>query len=413
MKNNLLSERYVTALIFLIPFLMGINVDLLVPSLPRLTTYFHSAIALTQVTISAYILAYGLGQSLLGIFSDYVGRKKIMMPCAAVYVVISFLSTFSPNIIFLIISRFIQGFCLGGLAVVIRAVAVDVFPGIKLPKAMSNISISWSLGPIIGPVIGSYLQHYWNWQADFFFFGIYGLVILLGIQFLLPETLSQKLPWSSGAIVRNIKTIAGHSIFLSFALIGSFIYAIFILFNVIGPFLLETVLKYSVIDYGHAALLLGFAFCIGNLANRFLINYYRPMMIAQWGLIVALIFCGSMVWAACVTELNAMIVIIPTSLLFVVCGFIMPNIVSKFSSLFSEMAGTASAVAGLFVSLSGGFISLFATQFKVNTDLPLVIMQAILVFASLILFLVSQRVCRRTHHLAIVSSTQKLSPCHG
>jgi predicted MFS family arabinose efflux permease len=339
------------------------------------------------------MLAYGFGQSVLGIISDYTGRKKIMVPCAAIYVLASILSAFSPNITFLIFYRFIQGLCLGGLATVIRAIAVDVFPGIQLMKAMSNISISWSLGPIIGPAIGSHLQHYWNWQAGFFFFGTYGFIILLAIQFFLPETLRQKTPLSSKTIVRNVKQITSHSIFLCMALIGSFIYALFILFNVIAPFLLENILQYSVIDYGHAALILGLSYCVGNVANRFLINYHHPMAIAQLGLKTALILCTCMVMLSYLLPLRAILIIIPTALLFIVCGFIIPNIFGKFSSLFSEAAGTASALAGLLVALSGGIISLFATQFRINTNLPLVIMQTILVLASFILFWISQRAC--------------------
>lgn len=385
-RKDSISQHYIMYLIVLIPFLMGINIDLFVPSLPAIAVYYHTPISLTQLTISSYLLAYGIGQSFLGVYSDYSGRRSILRFCALVYVGVSFIGILSPNITLLIGIRFIQGICLGGLSVVIRAVVADIFAGINLTKAMNNISISWSLGPIIGPVIGSYLQHYWNWQADFCFFGLYGLFLLIIIQFFLPETMQKKYNLPANMIFYHLKQIISNRTFISAAIIGALIYSILILFNLIGPFLIEDVLQYSALAYGRVALFMGLSYCIGNLLNRLLINYFQPMKISQIVLAIALFLCVVMVILNYLIPLTLSIVTLPTLILFIFCGLILPNMLAKFSSLFTNTAGTANAVAGLLVSFITGTIGLVGAQFKTDSNIPLVSLYTILILTSLTLF---------------------------
>lgn len=70
------QQRIAFILIVSISFLMGISIDLYVPSLPAISHYYHSTIASVEISISLYLLGYGLGQTVLGILSDSYGRKK-------------------------------------------------------------------------------------------------------------------------------------------------------------------------------------------------------------------------------------------------------------------------------------------------------------------------------------------------
>jgi len=70
MLCSISQRRHVFFLLFAAPFLMGMGVDLYVPSLPAITNYFHVLPSLVQLTIALYIFGYGVGQSFLGILSD-------------------------------------------------------------------------------------------------------------------------------------------------------------------------------------------------------------------------------------------------------------------------------------------------------------------------------------------------------
>lgn len=74
-----IQKNRIMVLLFLIPFLLGTDVDLYVPSIPQIERYFDTQKHFVQLTISFYMLGYALGQVLLGILSDSFGRKKILV----------------------------------------------------------------------------------------------------------------------------------------------------------------------------------------------------------------------------------------------------------------------------------------------------------------------------------------------
>jgi DHA1 family bicyclomycin/chloramphenicol resistance-like MFS transporter len=281
------AQRKFIWVLFLVGFLMGLGIDLYVPSLPAITNYFHTQPSLVQLTIGLYMLGYGIAQIFFGVLSDSLGRRKILVASALVYSLVSFLTAFSPNIYVLNALRFLQGISIAGLAVVARAMAVDCFTGKDLAKATSYFGISWSLGPILGPFIGGYLQHYFNWQANFYLFGVYGFVVFIFVYLKIPETNLQLIPLNFQQFYKNIRNVTTHPLFLFITFIGGFAYAMIVVFNIVGPFLIQTVLNYSVLEYGYMALLLGVVYFFGCISNRFLIGHFNIMSLLLFGLVGA------------------------------------------------------------------------------------------------------------------------------
>ena len=50
-------KRSVMAMIFIVPFLMGIGIDLYVPSFPYIAQYFQASSGLVQLTVAFYFIA--------------------------------------------------------------------------------------------------------------------------------------------------------------------------------------------------------------------------------------------------------------------------------------------------------------------------------------------------------------------
>jgi len=218
-------------------------VDFPVPALPVITDYFHGVKQLVQLTISSYLLGYGVGQLFGGIISDVLGRKKIIIFSEVIFIVISFLSVFSPNIYAFNIYRFLQGCTIGGILANCRAIVAECFFGSELAKILTYMSLSWALGPIVGPVIGSYLQSFFDWQANFYFFTIFGIFVLV-TSLKLSETNINLVPFSK--IFSGIRQVISCPIFLYGTAILAFIYSVLVIFNVVGPFLIQEVLKYCI-----------------------------------------------------------------------------------------------------------------------------------------------------------------------
>lgn len=391
MQYTISQRRSIIILLLIVPFLMGMGIDLYVPSLPAIVDYFKVSSHLVQITIGFYMLGYAVGQVFLGVLSDSVGRRKILLTSGLFYTIVSFLAAFSSNIYVLIFYRLLQGIGIAGLGVVVRAIATDCFVGIDLTKALTCFSMSWAMGPIIGPFIGSYLQQNFNWHTDFYFFGIYGAIILLFTMATVPETKFELLPFDAKGLFEVFRRVLMHPVFMYGSLITALIYAVLVIFNIVGPFLIQNVLHYSVIDYGRIALFLGISYFLGNSCNRLAVQFFQPMKIVFVAIIIAVLISIIMIFLSVVMQLELSIILLPVFLIFFLCGLILPNMAARCVSLFPDIGGTTNAIVGS-VMAGGVFVmTAVATAFKTNTQLPMAIIYCGVFIGTLLLFLLCHK----------------------
>lgn len=386
-QDTIKSIRNIKILLILIPFLMGLGIDLYVPSLPTIAKYFAVNHNLAQQTIGFYLLSFGVGQLFLGVLSDIIGRKKIILAGSVCFFIASFLSAHAANIYFLIALRFLQGLGMAGLGVATRAIATDCFSSKDLIKAITYIAVSWALGPIIGPVIGGYLQHYFDWQANFYFFGLYGLLIFIYVLLALPETNINLSSPKLKEIYLNVKSIITQPIFLLGCFTLAFNYSVLVLFNVIGPFLIQNVLHYSVVSYGHMALFLGLGYFFSTLLNRFLVIHFKPMNIVLFAIIFGFFISIIMLLLGMFIKINIYIILPLVLLQLTMCGLIFPNTMTKIMNLFPKLAGTANAIYGTLLSLGVFLMTLFATTLKTTSQIPMTITYIGLFLLCLLFFI--------------------------
>jgi len=368
-----------------IPLLMGMGIDLYVPSLPAITHYFHTKASLTRLTVSLYMLGYATAQLFFGILSDNFGRRKILLLSGVLYTAVSFLAVYTPNIYWLIIIRLAQGASIAGLGVLARAISTDCFAGPDLTKMITYFCSSWALGPIIGPVIGGYLQHYFHWQANFYFFAIYGLVIFSYTLFAIPETNENIQPLNLKNTARTLKTIMTHPEFLTTSILVSLLYSITVLFNMIGPFLIQHTLHYSVITYAHTALFLGFVYFLGNFSNQFFTKRYSALQISAVTLTICFLTSIVMIALSVFVGTNIYTLMIPTMLIFLSYGIAVPNLIAKGLSIFPKAAGSANALFGSIMAGGVFIVTASSTALNTSTQTPMAITYAGILFASIVL----------------------------
>lgn len=397
MKQKTLSKSVLVILLISVFFLLGIAVDLYVPSLPAIEHYFHATRHLVQFTICLYILGYALGQLFVGALSDVYGRRKLLLISAAVFTIVSGLCIVSGNVVVLIIYRLLQGMAVAGMSATCRAVVMDCFKGIEITKMMIYITTAWALGPIIGPFIGGYLQHYMGWQADFWLFSVYGLSILIYIAWRVPETHTKRLPFDMRRIGGSMWEVISHPAFLCFSLILGCIYTAFILFNLAGPFLVQVVLHYSAVDYGYAALFIGFGYFLGNVVNRWLLTRVGPDRLIMMSIIASLLVAIIMVILNVTMLMNLYSLIIPVFVIFFLAGFAFPNLMGKSLNLFPHMGGIASAMSGSLTLIVVFVLSAFATGLHTHNAMPMSLAYGVITLASLILLVLPYQMLKRRH----------------
>jgi Bcr/CflA subfamily drug resistance transporter len=371
--NHTLSEKQRRFIFFLTLFIVptsGLSVDIYVPSLPAMTQFFHTDKMFIQLTITFYMFGMGLMQIFAGAISDSFGRKRPFLLGSTIYVLTNLIIPFVPNISVLLALRLIQGLAVGLLIVPIRAVVPDLFSGKEMHKMLSYVITAWSIGPIIAPMIGGYLQQAFGWQASFYFLFVYSLIGLLLVLFYLPETSEHRHHFSLATILGNAKEIFSCPEYVRGLLSNGLLYSIIILFAVVSPFLIQNLLRFSAIQFGHMALCIGTAWFLGSLTNRFTIHIDSRVKI-KISLFLMLGMTIIMILLAAMVGLNIFALLIPTFCLVYFGGIIFPAYFANSVALFPTKTGSANAFMGAFAFMIPSIISAGGTQLKDTNQLPL------------------------------------------
>jgi Bcr/CflA subfamily drug resistance transporter len=376
-----LSSRRVNFILFallsLYP-LVGMGVDLIAPSLPAISQNLSISTTFSKNLIAIYLFGYACGNFIIGFLSDALGRRKLIVLGLFIFVIVSLLPTFFINATVLLLARFLQGFAIAAFAVVARAIFSDILPPERLIRMAILISTTWGIGPIIGPVIGGYLQFYFNWQACFYFFAAFGALGFIVIFLVLPETHFHRQPLNIKQLGNNFATIVSHRLFMGMVILMGITYSLLIVFNTLGPFLIQSQLGRTPIYFGHVALFLGLTFLIGTIVCRRLTKYHKPEKILQVAVLFFLIIATLGLLLAFIANKNMTLIVILSLFMFLGCGIIYPAGMSKGISLFRHLAGSGSAIMNLINVLITSITAFLMGFVTANNAIPMAVFYLVL-----------------------------------
>lgn len=164
-------------------------IDMYLPAMVEMRSAFSTSASNIQLTLSAFFVGLSAGQFVFGTGSDQWGRRPALVAGTLLYLVGSVAAAFSPTIGVLLVARLIQGLGAASGIVVTRAAIRDVYGGDRASSAMTITMSVMAIAPLLAPVLGTFLLTHFGWRAIFYFMVAFGLVALLVIRFLLPETL--------------------------------------------------------------------------------------------------------------------------------------------------------------------------------------------------------------------------------
>lgn len=139
--------------------------------------------------ISLLLLAFGIGslvlQLPLGMWSDRIGRKPVLMACAAVGGLLFVAVPLAGSHVGLLFVLFaLAGGLVGSFYSLGLAYAADLLPKAILPAANVIASVHFSVGSILGPSVGGYGIRYVAPSSVFVALGAAFLAFaLIGIAF--------------------------------------------------------------------------------------------------------------------------------------------------------------------------------------------------------------------------------------
>lgn len=347
MFNKSLKEKnipFATILAFTLVPLSGVATDIFIPSLPGMAADLHTTEGVIRMSITVFLLSYGLSQFISGAFIDALGRYRITLLMLGIFGLSSFGVVFTDSVALVLAARVAQGICAGTIAASKRTFIVDVYEDEKLKHYLSIMSIVWSIGPIIAPFIGGYLDHLFNWRSTFVFLGVYALVILVLEMIYSGETIKFYHAFKPTPILQKSAEMLRDSSFLYGIFLLGICYGMVILFGLVAPFLLEHKMGLSTVMTGYISLFMGFAWMVGGFLGKLLINkeFFFKIRIANY---VQMCVALAMVLTATLWG-NIYTIILFAFLIHICAGFIFNNYFAFCLARFPKMAGLSGGLTG-------------------------------------------------------------------
>ena len=207
-----------TALLAALSAIGPLTTDMYLPSLPDIARQLGSSTAQVQLTISAYLIGFAVGQIFYGPVSDRHGRKPVLLAALALYCVASLVCALSTSIEMLIVARFVQALGGSGGIVLARAVVRDLYSGVRAGRELSLIGSVMALAPVLAPVAGGILQTGFGWRSIFITLIVAGLAGAAIVWLLLPETLGERAtePVSPRSMLKSYRAVARNPAYLAY-----------------------------------------------------------------------------------------------------------------------------------------------------------------------------------------------------
>ncbi len=177
--------KFITVALMLI--LYGSEIDIFIPSFPELQQVFNLTPFLVQQTISINLIAYCVFCLITGALGDHFNRRHIILASLGVFLVGSLCCVFATSFSMLIVGRLLQGVGIAAPSTLAWVVLVDEYPTNKQAGVIGTVNGIMTLAVAIAPVIGSYVNLYFNWRANFLIIGVICVLCLITSYFFIPN----------------------------------------------------------------------------------------------------------------------------------------------------------------------------------------------------------------------------------
>lgn len=366
-----MSSRFFTTFYLMLLISLGyIATDIYLPSLPAITTYFHTDENHVQLTIFSFLLSFSITPLISGPLSDHIGRKKVLLGGIFLSLIATFLSIFSSTIDGLIIFRFMQGIGLGAVLITSRAIVSDLFTGKELAKQMSVMTMLMPLILAVAPTIGGVLQKAFDWQAVFVFLACYMAFAFICVLFK-PESLKKTSHKPASQIFSNYRSHLNNYQFLlfgiNFALPSLAMFAQF----AVSPFLFQNIIGLSPVEYGNLSLFIGGTILFTGFINFKLIHYFQVKHVLAFGtVLIALSGCLLLIFHQ-MGILTTWSLLIPILIFYTCIPLCISNAASMAMNLIRDHFGAATALLTTLQFMLGALGSFIFTLVPNDTPVPL------------------------------------------
>ncbi|MEJ7509778.1 multidrug effflux MFS transporter [Staphylococcus lugdunensis] len=367
-----------------------LSIDMFLPGLPEIKHDFNTSTAISQLTLSLFMIGLALGNLFVGPISDAIGRKMPLVVSMFIFTLASFSIIFVSNIWVMIVLRFVQGLTGGASAVISRAIASDLYSGKALTKFLALLMLVNGIAPIIAPTLGGIILSVSIWRTVFIVLTVFGILMLLGSALKVTESLHIEQRETSGikVIFKNFGKLLATPKYVLPMLIQGVTFIMLFSYISASPFLIQKIYGQSPFAFSLIFASIGVTLIISSQLTGKLVDYVdrqqllRILTVIQ---IVGVIIVGFVLtnhWSFWILIIGLIVLVAPVTGVATL-GFAIAMDERTTGS------GSASSLLGLLQSLLGGLVTpLVNLKGKYNST-PYLIIISIAALALMMLQIVN------------------------
>ncbi|HWO98002.1 MAG TPA: MFS transporter [Bacillus sp. (in: firmicutes)] len=181
-----MKEKYIMITLGLLPFIMVLGNSMLIPILPDIQDELQLTEFQTGLVLSSFSIPAALFIPLIGVLSDWYGRKRfivvsmlLLMAGSGMAIMSGYMSD-ARGFYLLLAGRIVQGAGAAGTTPLAMALAGDLFQQEKRSKVLGIIEVYNGVGKVVAPIIGATAALF-AWYSAFYVYPFVALFVLYGV----------------------------------------------------------------------------------------------------------------------------------------------------------------------------------------------------------------------------------------
>ncbi|SDF43489.1 MFS transporter, DHA1 family, bicyclomycin/chloramphenicol resistance protein [Lentzea fradiae] len=344
------DQRSSTRLVIALGAMVGLGpltIDMYLPALPSIVTDLGTTAPSVQLTLTGSLLGLGLGQLLVGPYSDAVGRRLPLVLGTLLHVLTSVLCAFTSDITTLTVLRVLQGIGAAATTVVAMAVVRDLHDGRRAATMISHLMLVTGVAPILAPSLGSAVLLAGSWRWVFGALALIGAALVAVAVFAVPETLPprRRAAHALRPALQGFLTVLRDREFVVLTLVSGLAFGSVFAYISGAPFVLQHQYGLDESEFGLMFGLGAVALVGGTQLNPLLLRRFTPLQVMVAATAIATTTAGVLVFAT-TTSTSLTGFLVPLAIVIGSIALVTPNATALALSQHGQAAGTAASVLG-------------------------------------------------------------------